>query len=48
MRNLTKTHFDLIILIEQQGDVIKKQSETIAKLLTENAEKENLINELLN
>lgn len=48
MRNLTKTYFDLIELIEQQEKVIKSQSEVITKLLNENAEQENLINELLN
>lgn len=47
MMSLTKTHFDLIDLIEQQEKVIKNQSDVIIKLLNENAEKENLINELL-
>lgn len=42
------SYFDLIDLIEQQNQVIKKQSETITNLLNENAEQENLINELLN
>lgn len=48
MKNMTKTYFDLIELIEQQEKVIKSQSEVITKLLNENAEQENLINELLN
>lgn len=48
MKNMTKTYFDLIDLVEQQNDVITKQSETIAKLLNETAEQENMINELLN
>ena len=41
------SYFDLIELIEQQNQVIKKQSDAIAKLLNESAEQENLINELL-
>lgn len=44
---LMETYFDLIELIEQQSQVIKKQSDTITKLLNENAEKENMINELM-
>lgn len=43
----TETYFDLIDLIEQQEKVIKNQSNIIIKLLNENAEQENLINELL-
>ncbi|TCP32192.1 hypothetical protein EV207_101170 [Scopulibacillus darangshiensis] len=43
----SKTYFELADLVEQQGQVIKSQSETIAKLLNENVEKENLINELM-
>lgn len=42
------SYFDLIDLIEQQNEVIVKQGDTIIELLNENAEKENLINELLN
>lgn len=38
------SYFDLIDLIEQQNLVIQKQSESIVKLLNDNAEKENLIN----
>lgn len=48
MRNLTKTYFDLIDLIEQQEKVIAKQADAIISLLNDNTEKENLINELLN
>lgn len=46
-KNLSKSYFDLVDLIEQQGEVINNQSSTIARLLNENAEKENLINELM-
>jgi len=42
-----QTYFDLIELVEKQGEIIKQQAETIAKLVNDNAEKENLINELL-
>lgn len=48
MTNLTKTYFELIELIEQQGQVIKKQNDTIEQLIKDNLEKENLVNELLN
>lgn len=41
------TYFDLIELIEKKGKIIKSQSETIARLVNENAEKENMINELM-
>lgn len=44
---MRKTYFDLIDLIEQKGRIIKQQSETIAKLVNENVEKENMINELM-
>jgi hypothetical protein len=47
MRNLTKAYFDLIDLIEQQEKVIKSQNEVIIKLLNENAEKENMIKEMI-
>lgn len=43
----TETYFDLIELIDKQSKIIKKQSKTITKLLNENAEQENLINELM-
>ncbi|MEI3605916.1 hypothetical protein SPD48_09460 [Pseudogracilibacillus sp. SE30717A] len=43
----TNTYFDLIELIDKQSNVIKKQSKTITKLLNENAEQENMINELM-
>jgi len=46
VKNLTKTYFDLIELIEQQCNIIKHQSETITKLISDNAEQENLIKEM--
>ena len=47
--NLENTiYFDLVELIEKQGEIIKRQTETIAKLVNENAEKENMINSLIN
>lgn len=45
---MTKTYFELIDLIEQQNEVITQQGETIEKLLNDNVEKENMINELCN
>lgn len=45
--SLSKTYFDLTELVEEQGQIIKQQSETIAKLINESAEQENLINVLL-
>lgn len=44
---MSNTYFDLIDLIDQQEKVIGNQSVIIAKLLNENAEKENMINELM-
>lgn len=43
----TETYFDLIELIDDQNKIIKKQAETITKLLNESAEQENMINELM-
>lgn len=40
-------YFDLIDLVEKQGKIIKQQAETIAKLVNENVEKENMINEFM-
>lgn len=40
------TYFDLIDLIEQQNQIIISQANIITKLMNENAEKENVINEL--
>jgi hypothetical protein len=42
--SLSKAYFDLV---EQQGQIVKKQSETIGKLVNVNAEQENLIDELM-
>ena len=39
--------YDLLEIIEDQDEVIKKQNETIVKLTNENVEKENLINVLM-
>ena len=41
------TYFDLVELVEKQGKVIKQQADAIAKLVNENMEKGNLINELM-
>jgi len=38
------TYFDLI---EKHGDIIRKQAKTIAKLINENAEKEDMIKVLM-
>lgn len=37
----------VIEVIEQQEQIIAKQSEMIAKLVNENVEQENIINELM-
>ena len=47
MSNKTKLYYDLLEIIEKQGQLIKKQDNAIAELVNENAEKENMINELL-
>lgn len=47
LTDLRMTYFDLIDLIEQQASIIKSQSDVIIELLNENAEKENMINELM-
>lgn len=44
---LDKSYLDLAELVEQQGQIIKDQSETIAKLVNENTEQENMINTLM-
>lgn len=44
---MTRTYFDLLDLTEKQNEVIAKQGETITRLLNDNAEQENMINELL-
>ena len=47
MPHKTKLYYDLLEIIEKQEDMIKKQNELIAELTNENAEKENMINELM-
>ena len=43
-----KLCYDLLEIIETQQDTINKQNDLIAKLTNENAEKENMINVLMN
>ena len=43
----SKLYYDLLEIIEKQDEVIAKQNELIAKLTNENAEKENMINALM-
>lgn len=43
----TKTYMELIEIIECQRSIINKQAQTIIKLLNQNAEQENMINELM-
>ena len=38
---------ELIEIIEGQRSIINKQAQTIIKLLNQNAEQENMINELM-
>lgn len=48
LRNLDiKLVYDLLEIIDKQEEMIKKQNDMIAKLVNENAEKENMINELM-
>jgi len=42
-----KNYLDLLDVIAQQEKIIVKQNELIARLVTETAEKENMINELM-
>lgn len=42
-----QTCLELLELIKQQEEMIIKQNETIAKLINENAEQENMINVLM-
>lgn len=39
----SKLYYDLLEIIDKQEEMIKKQNETIAKLVNENLEKENMI-----
>lgn len=41
------TYFDLIELVDKQYKIIKQQAGTIAKLINENTEQENMINMLM-
>lgn len=43
----SKLYYDLLEIIEKQDEVISKQNSLIARLTNENAEKENMINELM-
>mgnify|MGYP001019738111 CR=1 FL=1 len=47
MPHKTKICYDLLEIIEMQDEMIRKQNELITKLVNENAEKENMINELM-
>jgi len=47
MATKTKLCYDLIEIIEKQDEIICKQNQTIAKLVNENMEKENMINVLM-
>ena len=47
MQNKTKLYYDLLEIIEKQEEMISKQRETIAKLVNENIEQENMINKLI-
>lgn len=40
-------YHELLLLIEYQSDVIKRQNEVIFKLVNENAEQENMINVMM-
>lgn len=42
-----KSYFELIELIEGQRSIINQQATTIIDLLNQNAEQENMINELM-
>lgn len=43
----SKNYLDLLDIINQQEKIIVKQNELIARLVNETAEKENIINELM-
>ena len=42
----TKLYYNLLEIIERQEEIIAKQNKLIAKLTTDNLEKENMINKL--
>ena len=43
----SKLYYDLLEIIKKQDEMIRKQNELITRLVNENAEKENMINELI-
>lgn len=43
-----KSHHNLLEILELQQDMIDRQNDLIAELVNENAEKENMINVLMN
>ena len=43
-----KSHHNLLEILELQQDMIDRQNDLIAELTNENAEKENMINVLMN
>lgn len=43
-----KSYYDLLEMLELQQDMIDRQNDLIAELVNENAEKENMINVLMN
>lgn len=47
MKTTKTTNFELIEIIEQQGELIKELSGTIAQLLLQNEEQESIIEELI-
>lgn len=47
MKMKTKLYYDLLEIIDKQEEMIRKQNELISKLVSENAEKENMINVLM-
>lgn len=47
MQPKSKLYYDLLEIIEKQEEMISKQRETIAKLVNENMEQENMINVLM-
>lgn len=48
MQSNTGTNLQLIEIVKLQEETIEKQNELLAKLVNENAEKENFINVLVN
>ena len=47
MENRYRTCLELLEIIKQQEEMIIKQDEVIARLVNDNAEQENMINELM-